>query len=187
MNWYKTAKENDILLFRGDESPLDIENFNNEHAIKTLGKELGSSMANGPGIYFTVSEKNAGFYGSNITRRTLETSNILTESSPKLNRRQIGEILQGVDQSRMEIAVSNWHENHWIGKNELIKNIMNADTAIEQLMLIWSDVFFHQDPYGFTQLMTDNGIDGISVVIENASDPNDNDIHYIIYNKNVLK
>jgi len=186
MNWYKKAKEDQMSLFRGDENPIDINDFDHDYAVNTLGKELSSSKAHGPGIYFTVSEENAGFYGSNITRKTLQNANILTESSPKLNYRQIDKILQGMDRERIEIAVSNWHENYNIGRRMLIQNILDDNNAIEQLMLIWADVFSHQNPNEFVRLMVDNGIDGISVVIPNAADPNNNDTHYIIYNKNVL-
>ena len=189
MNWYRKAKEeqsNQTTLFRGDENPIDISDFDHDYAVKTLGKELSSSKSNGPGIYFTVSEENAGFYGSNITKRTLQNANILTESTPKLNYRQIEKIFKGVGQERMETAISNWHENYNIGRRMLIQNILEANDPIDQLMVIWADVFYHQNPHEFIQLMVNNGIDGISVVIQNASDPNNNDTHYIIYNTNVL-
>lgn len=189
MNWYKLAlaKEEQTALFRGDEKPLDLDQWEHGYATKTLGKELSSSMANGPGIYFSISEKNAGQYGSNITKKTLQNANIVTKSHPKFTYKQIDKILQKVNKERLELAASNWDENYNIGKNALIKSILNANNATDQLMLIWSDVFYHQNPNEFIQLMVNNGIDGIAVVIGNAANPDESDTHYIIYNKNVLR
>ena len=143
-------------------------------------------MANGPGIYFTVSEENAHSYGQNITKRTLQNANILTEKSPKFNYRQIDKILQGVEKERMIIAVSNWDANYNVGKRMLIESIVNADAPTVQIMLIWADIFFHQDPNAFIQILVNNEIDGIAVNISNEA-TGDSDTHYIIYNKNVLK
>jgi hypothetical protein len=99
MNWYKIAKEKNKSpqeLFRGDENPIDIENYDHEYASKVLGKELSSSMSNGPGLYFTVTEDNAKFYGQNITKKTLQNANIITEKTPKFSYKQIEKILQGI-------------------------------------------------------------------------------------------
>lgn len=179
MNWYKKAIEQE--LFRGDSAPINIENYDNEYAIRELGKDLGSAMSWGPGIYFTGQEDIAGMYGSNITKKILSNANILTKQSPIFNYRQIDKMLQGVDKQKVETAISNWSEDYKKGKNLLIQSILNADNPLEQLMNIWADIFYHQNPQDFVDLMIRNGIDGIS--IQKAED----ETYYVIYNKNVLK
>lgn len=176
MNWYKKAQE----IFRGDSNPINLQNYNPEYGVKTLGKELGSAMSYGPGIYFTGQEDIAQMYGQNITKKTLNNANILTEQSPKFNNKQIDKMLQNVDKTTLEIAISNWDENYNVGKKILIQNITNADNPIEQLMNIWANVFSHQNPNAFVELMIKNKIDGFFI------QKNENETYYVIYNKAVL-
>jgi len=177
MNWYKKAQE----IFRGDLNPINLENYNPEHGTKELGKDLGSSMAWGPGIYFTGQEDIARMYGSNISRKVLRTTKILTKQSPLFNYKQIDNMLQGVDKERMNTAISNWDEDYNSGKRMLIQSILNADNPLEQLMNIWSEVFSHQKPNSFIELMIKNGIDGISI------QKKEDETYYVLYNKTVLK
>jgi len=176
MNWYKKAQE----VYRGDPSPLNIEDFNSEYALKELGKDLGSSAAWGPGIYFVTAQDIAQMYGSNITKKSLNNANILTMQSPLFNNQQINKMLQGVDKKTMEIAISNWDENYNQGKRLLTNSIVNADNPLDQLMNIWAEVFSRQNPNTFIKLMIKNGIDGISINKDDAT-------YYVIYNRNVLK
>lgn len=172
----KTAQE----IYRGDPNPLDIKDFNPEYALKELGKDLGSSAAWGPGIYFTAQLDIAQMYGSNITKKVLNNANILTKQSPLFTRRQIEKILQGIDKEKLETAYSNWDESPILGRRMMIESIFKADNPLEQLMNIWADVFYHQNPNAFIELMVKNGIDGISII--KAED----EIYYVIYNRNVL-
>ena len=183
LNWYKKAlkEQNHPELFRGDTTPISMDDYDNEYGTKQLGKERGSSFAGGPGIYFTTVEEFARDYGQHVTRKTIQNANILKEESRLFNYNQIEKILQGVERETMEIAISNWDENHNAGKKMLVQSIMNADNPIDQVMLIWSEVFQHQNPNAFIQLMINNGIDGIAI-----PRPHQNDTHYVIYNKNVL-
>ena len=176
MNWYKKAQE----LYRGDPNPIDLENYDLEYGVKELGKGLGSSYAWGPGIYFVTQEDIAQMYGSNITKKIIQSAKILTMQNPLFNYKQIDKILSGVDKEKMEMAISNWDENYNIGKKLLIESIVNADNPLDQLMNIWADVFIHQNPNSFIDLMIKNGIDGISVQKEDST-------YYVVYNKNVLK
>ena len=64
MNWYKKAQE----IYRGDPSPISLQDFDPEYGVKQLGKDLGSSAAEGPGIYFTSKEEDARMYGKVITK-----------------------------------------------------------------------------------------------------------------------
>ena len=167
-------------LFRGDPKPISIEDFDPEYGTRHLLKDLGSSLSEGPGIYFTTQEEDARLYGSNITRKTLQDANILTKESPRFNYRQIEKILQGVGKEAMELATSNWDENPNVGKRMLMESIMSADNPVDQLIVIWSNVFYHQNPAKFMELMTRNGIDGIAKHKEDAT-------YYAIYNRGVLK
>ena len=176
MNWYKKAQE----VYRGDAEPINLEDYDPEYAIKELGKELGSASAWGPGIYFVTQEDIAQMYGANITKRVLHNTNILTMESPLLNYQQIDKILQGVNTDIMQVAISNWDEDYNRGKRMLIESIVDADSSLDQLMNIWADIFSHQNPNSFIELMVKNGIDGISITKDDA-------IYYVIYNRNVLK
>lgn len=177
MNWYKKAQ---TTIFRGDPNPIRIEDYDVGYGIKELGKELGSSSSWGPGIYFTTEEDIAQMYGSNITKKILHNANILTKQSRLFNSQQIDKILQGVDQEKMKTAASNWNENYINGKKLLIQSLINADNPLDQLMNIWADVFMHQDPSAFIELMIQNGIDGISITKDDAT-------YYVIYNRSILQ
>lgn len=176
LNWYKKAQE----IFRGDPNPIDLDQFDVEYGNKVLGKDLGSVASLGPGIYFADTEEGASMYGSNITKRVLQNANILTEQSPLFSYQQIEKILRGIDKEKMETAILNWNENYNIGKKELIKYILNSNNPIDQLMNIWADIFYHQNPNTFMELMAKNGIDGIVIPRHDAS-------IYVIYNRNLLK
>ena len=177
MNWYKKAQE----LYRGDTNPIDLEEYDPEYGVKTLGKELGSATAAGPGIYFTGQEDIAQMYGSNITKRNLHDANILTEQSPLFNHKQIDKILTGIDPEKMRTAISNWGEDYNGGKRMLVESIVNADNPIEQLMNIWAEVFSHQNANSFIELMVKNGIDGI------FKQKQEDETYYVIYNRAVLQ
>jgi len=176
MKIYRIAQE----IYRGDSTPINIENFDPEYGIRELGKDRGSSNAWGPGIYFTGQEDIAQMYGSNITKKVLNSSKILTKQSPLFNYKQIERILGGIDKEKLEMAITNWDEDYNIGKKGLIQSIMNGGNVLEQIMNIWADVFGHQDANKFIDLMVKNGIDGISIK------KNDNETYYVIYNKSVL-
>lgn len=177
MNWYKKAQE----IYRGDTSPLDIENYDPEYGVKNLGKELGSSAAFGPGIYFVTAKDIAEMYGTSITKKFLDdNANIITKQKTPFNYQQIDRMLKSVNKEKMEIAISNWDEEYSNGKRLLIQSIVNEDNPLDQLMNIWSEVFAHQNANDFIRLMLNSGIDGISINKDNAT-------YYIIYNKDMLK
>jgi len=176
LNWYKKAQE----IYRGDPNLINIQDFDPEYGVKELGKELGSSASEGPGIYFTSNEENARMYGKNITRMKINNANILTPSNKPFSKKQIKKILNYVDKERMRIAVSNWNENFYEGKEMLINSITDEKNAINQIMNIWADIYYHQNQLEFMNLMKNNGIDGIMV-------PKENKTHYVIYNKDILK
>lgn len=173
-NWYKTAQE----IFRGDTQPIDIEDFDPDHNKEYRG---------GPGIYFSTKEENAKTFGDNLTKKTLENANILTANHRPLSRGKISKILSSVDKETLELAASNFDENFQQGKAILIQEIVNNPNPIEQLMSIWADVFNHRDAALFMALMVKNGIDGIAIDRPDKIDSSKDDMHYVIYNKNVLK
>ena len=176
MNWYKKAQE----IYRGDPKPINIQDYDAEYGTKELGKELGSSAAYGPGIYFNNKEDIARLYGENITKLKLNNAKILTANNKPFTYQQITKILNGVSKEKLEEAATNWDENYRVGKDLLIKSILAENNIINQLMAIWAEVFYHQNPNAFMSLMTSNGIDGFAI-------PKDDSIYYVIYNKSVLK
>lgn len=176
MNWYKKAQE----IYRGDPEQISMQDYDPEYGVKQLGKELGSSAAEGPGIYFTSTPDNAQSYGKNITKITLNNPKILSKEDHKLPRTKIKTILSKIKKDTMETAISNWDENPYKGLQILINSIMLEDNPISQLMSIWADVFYHQNPNEFMQIMTQNGIDGIVIPKKDLN-------HYVIYNRNLLR
>lgn len=182
---YKNISSFAQTIYRGDEKPVSIQDFDPEYGTKVQGKELGSAAAWGPGIYFVDQEDIAHYYGSNITKLVLQKANLITPKSPKFQKKQIDKILQGVEKEKLETAAQNWDENPQIGRRLLIESIMQAEDAINQLMTIWADVYYHQNPQDFMNLMIENGIDGISMAKTDSTGRTST--YYVIYNKAVLK
>jgi len=176
MNWYKKAQ----TIYRGDPNPINMKDFDVDYGVRELGKQLGSSLAEGPGIYFSTNKDNALSYGENITKIDLNNANILSKKSKRLTTKQIENILKGINRETLEGASQNWNENFNIGKKILINQIANHDNPVDQLIDIWAEVYYRQNPNDFINLMARNGIDGI--VIDRAGDTK----HYIIYNRSIL-
>ncbi|MFW5804428.1 MAG: hypothetical protein ACOCWG_04255 [bacterium] len=177
MKIYKIAQE--IEIFRGDPSPINLDEYDFEYA-KKQGKELGGSMAYGPGIYFATAKDIANMYGNNITSKNINpNANILSENEQKLNRNKIMQIIDSIDSETVETASMNWDENVYIGKQMLVNSIMSADNPVDQLMNIWAEVFYHQNPNTFINTMIKNNIDGISKTKEDTT-------YFVIYNRKML-
>lgn len=175
MRIYKIAQE----IFRGDTNPINLEEYDFEYARKK-GKELGSSMAYGPGIYFATAKDIANMYGNNITSKHIDpNANILSESGQKLNRNKIIQIINSININTVKSASENWDENIQKGKQMLINSILSADDPVDQLMSIWAEVFYHQNPNAFINTMIQNDIDGISKTKEDAT-------YFVIYNRKAL-
>ena len=176
MNWYKKAQE----IYRGDPNPISLQDFDPEYGVKQLGKDLGSSLRGGPGIYFTDNKEDAETYGKFVTKKTINNANLITPTTKPFNTKQIENILNNIDKEKMIIATSNWDEDYNTGKQMLINSIINEENAINQLMAIWANIYHHQNSPEFMKLMTNNGIDGIII-------PKGNTLHYVIYNRDILK
>ena len=176
MKIYRVAQ---VVIYRGDPKPFDIKGYDSGYGVKEMGKELGSSMAYGPGIYFVTNEEYARYYGSNVSKFKLNSSRILAEGGNKLSIKQIEGILNSAGEEKLELAISNFDEDYGIGKKMLMQEIMSEADGVGQLMNIWADVFYHQNPNLFMEVMKSNGIDGIAKVKDDAT-------YYVIYNKAVL-
>lgn len=177
MNWYKKAQ----TIYRGDPIQLDISKFDPEYGRKKLTKDLGATMSEGPGIYFTDQLKNAQFYGEHVTQKSISpNAKILSANHPKFTSQQINKIVKSIDPQLFQQAALNWDENFNRGRQLLLNSIMMEENPVNQLMAIWAEIFSHQNPQEFMRVMTGNNIDGIVV------DKQENIKHYIIYNPKVL-
>jgi len=166
-------------LYRGDATPFSLADYDPNKGL-SMGKELGSSMAEGPGIYFTTDEGQALSYGKNVTRAAIRNgANILVPGGKKLSLSAIKRLLSSVDKEILLTAMSNWDENQYTAKLKLIDAINQADDAVGQIINIWADVFYHQNPKEFLRIMVSNGIDGVQI-------PKDGLSHYVIYNSAIL-
>jgi hypothetical protein len=166
-------------IFRGDPTPITLEKYNPNAGIEA-GKELGQSMAEGPGIYFTTHPKNAASYGKNITEANLSTgAKIIDKHEKPLSRASINSMLNKVDKETLDNALSNWDENPRIARNMLLDAIHENATPQEQLMSIWADVFYHQSPDKYMDLMAKSKIAGMEIEKEGLS-------HFVVYDKKAL-
>jgi hypothetical protein len=175
----EVAKGGEITVYRGDTSKIDLKDYDVGKGIKD-GKDLGGAFAEGPGIYFTTKETTAKGYGPNISQVSIpDTANIITDESPLISRSSISKMMKDVDKDTLDVALSNWSENKAEANKLLTDAIMNAENPKEQLINIWADVFYHQQPDKFMELMKQHGIDGIKVAKEGQD-------HYVIYNRDLL-
>jgi arginine decarboxylase-like protein len=176
MKIFRIAQE----IFRGDENPIKLDEYDFDYGRKNKLKDLGSSMAYGPGIYFATAKDIANMYGSNMTSKHISpNAKILSESGRKLNRNIIVKILNSINQETIEAASINWDENPYKGKQMLLNSIMEARNPVDQLMSIWAEVFYHQNPNEFVNIMIQNNIDGISKTKEDVT-------YFVIYNRAML-
>ena len=190
MNWYKKSQQQSELqqneledmttVYRGDTSnDFALHEYNLNKSINE-NKELGGIFAEGPGIYFTTNKETASRYGEHVSEVNIPLTKFITPDSPPFSYEKIKSIVQSFSQETQEIASSNWDENFEAGLIKTINSIVGNDNAVDQLMTIWADVLSHQNPEEFVRIMTMHGIDGVVADQENEQ-------HYIVYNKQLLK
>ena len=176
---FKASTKFAQTIYRGDANQVSLQDFDIEYGMKQLNKDLGSSASMGPGIYFASHEDVARMYGSNVTRKVLNNAKLISLESPKFSTSQIDKMLKGISKEKLDIAVSNWDENFYTGRRMLLNTVVQGDSAVDQLMNIWAEVFLHQNPNEFIDLMVKNNIDGITI-------PKNDVVFFVIYNRNVL-
>jgi hypothetical protein len=162
-----------IVAYHG--SPNRILKFVDEF----VGGE-GANDQEGPGIYFTSSYDNAGYYGEYIHTVTLTPRKLLTTipSSNKMAALVNKMVLMAPD---WEEKAQDWDENPRVGVRDFINSaIQYNDTEKDVVQQVWID-FYHYDPIDFVRSMVKMGIDGLMI-------PKDDGIfHYIIYNPDIIK
>lgn len=142
--------------------------------------DLGSVFAEGPGYYFSSDKEDANRYGDIVLKvKGKEGARILTKND-KLTQREVSRILDSIDQEILEGAASNWSQSLTEGRQALIREIMSGDSALDQLMSVWADIYYWQNPDQFLDVMQKNGIDGIRV------DKPGGIQHTVMYNKEAL-
>lgn len=163
-----------VKVYRGDSTNFNLQNFEFGRELRKNKKDLGSTMSQGPGLYFTTDLEQAKCYGKYITCLKISPEfNFIHSETPKFSREFIKKLVSSFDKETIEIAVSGWRENPKIGMKMLIDNIYGDEyiEPIEQIINIWAEVLYHQDPEQFIKDMVSNGIDGI--ITDNL---------YILYN-----
>ena len=177
----KGLQINSQTIYRGDEAEIDNTNFDPEYGTEVLGRQLGSSMGEGPGMYFTTCPKNAENYGEYISKYIIApNANLISKNHPKLDKKQIKIIIQKIPSDIVEIASSNWDEDINRGKEILIDNIFDNENIIDQLIDIWAEILNRQDPKMFMEIMKSVGIDGI--IVERGNYQN-----FAIYNLEIIE
>lgn len=142
--------------------------------------DLGSVFAEGPGYYFSSDREDANRYGDVVLKvKGKEGARILTKND-KLTQREVSRILDSIDEEILEGAASNWSQSLFEGRQALIREIMSGDNALDQLMSVWADIYYWQNPDQFLDVMQKNGIDGIRV------DKPGGIQHTVMYNKEAL-
>ncbi len=174
----------------GSKTDFDIldPNFKLEKAKKGQ-VDQASVTAEGPGVYFTNSLKEAQQYGDKIDVRTYLPTNtrIVNDYDRVFTKDEIANIVNKIPKEDLEIPISNWSENYNEGLKDLIKSITDtADTPTDQLMNIWAEVYQSSNSKGFLKLMNDVGIDGIELS-DIAANRQGANTWTIIYNKDKFK
>jgi hypothetical protein len=151
--------------------------------LKFVDEFVGGEQAadqEGPGIYFTSSFDNAGYYGEYVHTVTLTPKKLLTVT-PSSNK------MAGLIQKMVmmapdwEMHAQNYDENPRIGLRNFIESTIDYnDTEKDIAQQIWVD-FYRYEPVDFVRNMVKMGIDGLMIP------KNDGVVHYIIYNPAIIK
>jgi hypothetical protein len=151
--------------------------------LKFVDEFVGGEQAadqEGPGIYFTSSFDNAGYYGEYVHTVTLTPRKLLTVT-PSSNK------MAGLIQKMVmmapdwEMHAQDYDENPRIGLRNFIESTIDYnDTEKDIAQQIWID-FYRYEPVDFVRNMVKMGIDGLMIP------KNDGVVHYIIYNPAIIK
>jgi len=170
----------EIKVFRGDSVKIDPSQFDLNRAMGENIKDLGGIFAEGPGVYFTTNKKTAQGFGKNVSERNIPTEKFIDQKTAPLDRTKIEKIIDSFDAETVELAASNWAEDFEHGKQLLIDTIMEEETAFDQLIGIWAEISYHQNPETFVDIMVKNGIDG--TIVDKTGEQ-----YLIVYNKSLLE
>ena len=130
----------------------------------------------GPGLYFTNDIDIAERYGEYLYTVQLDTKGFINKKS-KIDKLLI---LKIIDDNLNDIILSNYHENKIIARKMLIESIFNADSYIEILQNLWSEIF-NMKSKKYLEECVKNKINGVTI------DLNNNLKYYIVYNiKNII-
>lgn len=170
----ESTKGGSYQAFHG--SPTKITQF--------IDDFVGSNEASdqeGPGIYFTTSEKEANHYGENVYNVTL-TPRLLFDQIPPNNMKLTPILSKLVRMAKdWKMSAQDYHENPTIGLNEFIKATLNYnDNEKDCILQVWID-FYRYNPVAFVRNCVSLGIDGIIVNKEDGVK------HIIVYNPSIIK
>ena len=133
-----------------------------------------------PWIYFTSSSSEASWYWSKIIKWLVsDWANIIDDSSKKLTRSQISNVIKKLPQEiKIDIAQNRDENiNRWL--EQAIDSLVDWDTPHDQLMNIWADVFNRRDVKWFMDVANKLWIDWVKVKKPSW-------YHVVVYNKSIL-
>lgn len=159
-------------------SDTNFTNFSDEF----VGGEKAVD-ANGPGIYFSDSEEDAGHFGVNMYKVTL-TPNILFDETPP--SKKIIPILTKLVKMAPDWkgSAQNYHENPNIGLTNFVNDTLKYNSSEKDCLLqVWVE-FYRYYPIEFVRNCVKLGVDGIKVANKFVGGET---THFIIYNPNIIK
>lgn len=130
----------------------------------------------GPGLYFTNDIDIAERYGKYLYTVQLDTKGFINKKS-KIDKLLI---LKIIDDNLNDIILSNYHENKFIARKMLIESIFNANSYIDILQNLWSEIF-NMKSKKYLEECVKNKINGIIIELQN------NLKYYIVYNVKLIK
>lgn len=176
-------EEKDIIVYHG--SPTKISKFTTEFLGEGHDQE-------GPGIYFTTSESDAGSYGSYIHKAKLKPRKFVPNRG-KINRKQIEKLilraagaenlmdLQKMDMDKFyDSALSNFDENPLRAFQDAVDNVIKYSVSPhDAFQNVWI-THYRYNPQAYLKNMVDLGYDGVKIQKEGLD-------HYIIFNPEIIE
>lgn len=177
---FESILNNNNIWYHG--SPIKINKFTDDFV---GGKEAKDQE--GPGIYFTSSQKNARSYGGYLYEVKLTPKKLVsTKDGDNVPTKEIEWLIKQAPNWK-EIA-QNWDENPNIALKTIIKDfIQYNDNPHQQFQQVWID-FYRDTPIDYVRNMTKLGYDAIMINDLSSIISNEDSItHIIVLNPSIIQ
>lgn len=133
----------------------------------------------GPGIYFSTDEEDAGHYGQNIYKVTLNPRKLLSDQTKK--GISVSDATKLIKMARhWKEDAMNWDENPIRGLNVSLRSIFEETNAKDIITQIYIE-YYQSYPKDFVDNAAKLGFDGIMVHKDWGA------THIIVYNPNIIE
>ena len=161
------------------------------HEIKSFSDDfVGGKEAldqEGPGIYFTTSEKNAMHYGNNVYKVELTPKkSVSTQENKNAPVKDIEWLIKQAP--NWKETAQNWSENPNIGYRIAATDFIKYnENPHQQYLQVWYD-FYRNNPVDYVRNMVRLGYDSIIIGGRNSIITNESNItHIVVLNPSIIK